>query len=163
MWYNVRAYVLASYVCVLAPIFTKIIVEIHYYHLSVIFKFHKDPIIRCRDICKIILTFVLSLFFNVLSKPQPYLNLTSTQRLGFTRKWLYNHHHHPPTQTQCQQYLSCDWPDFDETLKVGSCEHLEPIPTVRVTFVHATFVLPTFVHIRNISAVTDSILMKLYR
>ena len=23
-------------------------------------------------------------------------NLTSTQRLGFTRKWLYNHHHHHP-------------------------------------------------------------------
>ena len=24
-----------------------------------------------------------------------------------------------------QEYLSCYWPDFDETLKVGSCEHLE--------------------------------------
>jgi len=48
-------------------------------------------------------------------------------------------------------------------LKVGSCEHLEHIPTVRVTFVHVTFVLATFVHIRNISAVTDPILMKLYR
>ena len=31
-----------------------------------------------------------------------------------------------------------------------------------MTFVHATFVLATFVHIRNISAVTDPILMKLY-
>ena len=41
---------------------------------------------------------------------------------------------------------------------VGSYEHLEQIPTVWVTFVHATFV-----HIRNISAVTDPILMKLYR
>ena len=33
--------------------------------------------------------------------------------------------YHPtphPTQTQCQQYLSCYWPDFDETLKVGSWE-----------------------------------------
>ena len=69
----------------------------------------------------------------------------------------------PPTETQCQQYLSCYWPDFDETLKVGSCEHLEQIPTVRVTFVHATFVLAIYVHIRNISAVTDPILMKLYR
>ena len=56
-----------------------------------------------------------------------------------------------------QEYLSCYWPDFDETLNVGSCEHLEHIPTVSVTFV-----LVTFVHIRNISAVNDPILMKLY-
>ena len=47
--------------------------------------------------------------------------------------------------------------DFDETLQVGSWEHLEQIPTVTVTFVQATFVLVTFVHIRNISAVTDTI------
>ena len=33
-----------------------------------------------------------------------------------------------------QEYLSCYWPDFDETLKVGSWEHLEQIPTVTVTF-----------------------------
>ena len=62
-----------------------------------------------------------------------------------------------------QEYLSCYWPDFDETLKVGSCEHLEQILTVRMTFVHATFVLATYVHIRNISAVTSPILMKLFR
>ena len=62
-------------------------------------------------------------------------------------------HPTPPTQTQCQQYLSCYWPDFDETLKVGSWEHLEQTLTVTVTFVPATFVLGTFVHIRNISAV----------
>ena len=53
------------------------------------------------------------------------------------------------------------WSDFDETLKVGSWEHLEQIPTVTVTFVQATFVLGTFVHIRNISAVTDTIWTKL--
>ena len=41
----------------------------------------------------------------------------------------------PPTQTQYQQYLSCYWPDFDETLKVGSWEHLEQIQTGRVPFV----------------------------
>ena len=37
---------------------------------------------------------------------------------------------HPPsliTQTQCYQYLSCYWPDFDETLYIGSWEHLEQI------------------------------------
>ena len=62
-----------------------------------------------------------------------------------------------------QEYLSCYWSDFDETLQVGSWEHLEQIPTVRVKFAQATFVLTTHVHIRNISAVTDPILMKLYR
>ena len=46
-------------------------------------------------------------------------------------------------------------------VKVGSCEHLKQIPTITVTFVQATFVLATFVHIRNISTVTDPILMKL--
>ena len=52
-------------------------------------------------------------------------------------------------------------PDCDETLKIGSWENLEQIPSVMVTFVQATFVLATFVHIRNISALTDPILMKL--
>ena len=46
-----------------------------------------------------------------------------------------------------QQYLSCYWPDFDQTLKVGSWEHLEQIRTDIVTFVQATFALATFVHI----------------
>ena len=50
-------------------------------------------------------------------------------------------------------YLSSHWPDFDQTLKVGSWDPLEQIPTVTVTLVQATFVLPTFVHIRNILAV----------
>ena len=36
------------------------------------------------------------------------------------------------------------------------------MPTVMVTIVQATFVLATFVHIRNISAVTDLILTKLF-
>ena len=56
-----------------------------------------------------------------------------------------------------QQYLSCYLPHFDQNLKVGSWDH----PNVRVTFVQVTFVLATFVDIRNISAVTDPILMKL--
>ena len=35
---------------------------------------------------------------------------------------IHHHHHHPPppTQTQCQQYLSCYWPDINQTLKIGS-------------------------------------------
>ena len=35
-----------------------------------------------------------------------------------------------------QEYLSSYWPDFDETLKVGSWEHLEQIPTVTVSRQH---------------------------
>ena len=57
-----------------------------------------------------------------------------------------------------QQYLSCNWPDFDQNLKVGSWGHLDHIQAVVVTFVQTTFVLTTFVlttfvHINNISAV----------
>jgi len=40
---------------------------------------------------------------------------------------------------------------------------LEQIPTMKVTFVWATFVLVTFVYIRNISAVDDQILTKFQR
>ena len=61
-----------------------------------------------------------------------------------------------------QEYLSCYLPDFDETLKVASWEHLEQIPTIKLTFLQATFVLVTFVHISNISAGTDLIWMKLW-
>merc|ERR1711954_179450 len=31
-------------------------------------------------------------------------------------------------------------PEFDESLKIGSWEHLEQIPTVTLTFIQATFV-----------------------
>ena len=41
---------------------------------------------------------------------------------------------------------------------VASWEHLEQIPTIKLTFVPATFVLATFDYIRNISAVTDETL-----
>ena len=67
----------------------------------------------------------------------------------------------PTTQAQCQQYLSCYYPDIDETLKIDSWEHLEKITTVMMTSVQAAFVLATFVHIKSISALTDPILMKL--
>ena len=63
-----------------------------------------------------------------------------------------------PGQELIYLYVFCY---FDQTLKVGSWEPLEEIPTAMVTFVQATFVLATFVHIRNISAVTDPILTKL--
>ena len=67
------------------------------------------------------------------------------------------HNIYPRDICPYQEYLSSNWPDFDETLKIGSWEHLEQIPTVMVTFVQATFILATFVHIRNISALTDPI------
>ena len=38
---------------------------------------------------------------------------------------------------------------------VGSWDPLEQIPTVTMAFVKATFVLTEFVHIRNVSALTD--------
>ena len=50
---------------------------------------------------------------------------------------------------------------FGPNLKVGSLDPLEQIPKVIMIFVQATFVLTTFVHIRIILAVTDSILTKL--
>ena len=95
-------------------------------------------------------------YFTVLSKPQ--LNHNSTQR-NITLSWLDVKMTHPP-ETQCQQYLSCYRPDFDETLNDGSWVHLEQIQTVMVTFAQTRFVLETFVHIRNLSAVTDPIFMK---
>ena len=85
---------------------------------------------------------------------------TTTQHcswVGYENDFAYHPTHHP-TETQCLQYLSCYWPDFDETLIVGSWKHLEKFPTVTVTLVKASYVLTTFVHIRNISA-----LIKLYR
>ena len=60
-----------------------------------------------------------------------------------------------------QEYLSSNWPNFDETLKIGSWEHLEQIPTVVVTLVLAKFAQAIVVHIRNILAVADLILTKL--
>ena len=44
---------------------------------------------------------------------------------------------------------------------MGFWDNLEQILTAMVTFVQATFVLATFVHISNISAVADPILTKL--
>ena len=49
-----------------------------------------------------------------------------------------------------QKYLRYYWPDLNENLKVGSWYLLEQIPTAMVTFSQATFVLESYVHIRNI-------------
>ena len=50
-------------------------------------------------------------------------------------------------KTQCKQYLTLFW------WNIGSWEHLEQMPTIMMTLVQATFVLVTFVHIKNISAI----------
>merc|ERR1711954_332272 len=60
-----------------------------------------------------------------------------------------------------KQYLSCYRPYLDQTLNKGSWEYIQQITTVTMTFVPATFVLGTFVHISNISAVTGPIWIKL--
>ena len=62
-----------------------------------------------------------------------------------------NLHTTPSTQTQYQQYLRYYWPDLDETLNVGSWEHLEQISTVTVTFVQATYMSRENLSISGIS------------
>ena len=64
------------------------------------------------------------------------------------------------TQTLRQQYLSCYWPDLDQTLNKGSWENIQQIKSVTKTFVQVTFVLGTFVHISNIWPDLDQILNK---
>ena len=96
-----------------------------------------------------------------LSKPQPNLNTT----VGFDNKmtlsgWHLSMQHlsslHLYISGISQLLLTRFWWNF-------TGRFLEQIPTVTVTFVQATFVLVIFVHIRNISAVTDTILTKLWR
>ena len=96
---------------------------------------------------------------SILSKPQPNLNAT----VGFYAKMtLHHHHHHPPTLNSMsaisQLLLTRFWPNFKGRI-LGTSRTDSNI--FMVTFVHATFVLVTLVHIRNISAVTDPILTKL--
>ena len=65
------------------------------------------------------------------------------------------------TLKDLKQYLSCYWHDLDQTLDKGSWEHIQQITTFTTTFVKAKFVLETFDHISNISAVTGPIWIKL--
>ena len=93
--------------------------------------------------------------------------LNSTQQ-QFNLSWVgpencFANPTHPPPHPPQKLNISCELPKFDHTLKVASWEHLEQIPTIQKAFVKPTFALKTFVHIRirNVSAVTDPILMKL--
>ena len=117
----------------------------------------------------VMVTFVLATFVhirNIVKTPtQPQLNLT----VGFDTKITLHHHHPPPTPTHHTNsmlaILNSYWPNLDQTLKVGSWDHLEQISTVKmifVTFVQATFVLVAIAHIRNILAVTDPILNQFF-
>ena len=77
---------------------------------------------------------------------------------------LHHHHPSPPTTTHRNpisaiSHLLLTW--LWSNLKGRFLEYLEQIQTETVTFVQATFVLATFVHNRNVSAVTDLILTKL--
>ena len=105
----------------------------------------------------------------------PYIkSLFLSVRLSYCSAWLRlnikiglhttTHHHHypPPNHTNSQaEYLSCYWSDLDQILIKGSWEHRQQITSVTMTFVWATFVLGTFVHNSNISAVTCPIWIKL--
>ena len=80
------------------------------------------------------------------------------QRVLGTYTTDYNCHHDICPDNICpgdispyQQYLSCYWPDLDQTFNKGSWEHKQQITTVTTTFVKATFILGTFVQISNIS------------
>ena len=55
---NARPHIYVSCVCVCARIFTKKNLVVLYYLMNLSFKFHKDRSFRCRDICKLVLTFV---------------------------------------------------------------------------------------------------------
>ena len=55
---NERAHVYASCARMCARIFTKNHLIILNYLMNISLKFHKDRSFRCRDICKIILTFI---------------------------------------------------------------------------------------------------------
>ena len=78
-----------------------------------------------------------------MSKPKLNLNSTRTNSISAISQLL----------------LAWFWPNFNPI--TGTWDHLEQIPAVTMTFVKATFDLGTFVHIRNISPVTDPILIKL--
>ena len=143
-----------------AQIFTKFCLVVYNHLTTSSFKFIKIRALLQRYLRNYV-DFFLSLIFNVLSQPQ--LNHNSTQpnktKIGFDMKMTL--HHHQPPQTQHHQYLSCYWPNFNQTLNKGSWDHLQQIPTMTMTFVKATFVMATSVHIRNVSAVTAPILPKL--
>ena len=106
--------------------------------------------------CRTLLCTLYRVFHNSIHRLLPHLqSCCQTSVLSLkTWSWLC---FTPVTTTRTRRtrtptkYLSCYWPDFDQTLNVGTWEPLEQIPTVTVTFVHATFVLVTYISISGIS------------
>ena len=112
-------------------------------------------------------TFVLGTFVHI-SKPQLLLARFGSNFKQGTYTTDYNRHHAICTGDICpgdicpyQQYLSCYWPDLNQTLNKGFWENIQQITAITSTFAKATFVLGTFIHISNISAVTGPIWIKL--
>ena len=62
----------------------------------------------------------------------------------------------PGNNCPYQEYLSCYWSDFDQTLKVSSRDHFWQTPAVMVTFVQETFVLATL----SISGISQLLLTR---
>ena len=63
-----------------------------------------------RNVAQCLRLFLEILSFAKIGILSPQLNLNSTQKLGVgcdMKMTLVTHHHPPPTQTQCQQYISC--------------------------------------------------------
>ena len=115
-----------------------------------------------------------------LSKPQPNLNQTMSAESQLLVNWFWwnfkcrflgTFRTDPDSHSDIchgnicpgdicpyQEYLSCYWPDFDQTLKVSFWEYVKQIPTVNSDNCPGNICPGDFVHIRNISAVTDQIL-----
>ena len=107
---------------------------------------------------------ILRALIFVKTSTQRQLNNNST-KVGFDTKMTLQttppHPTTPPQKLNVRNISAVTDPDFDQALNVVSWDYLEQNLAVAVTFVQATFVLVTFVHIKIISAVTDPILMKL--
>ena len=46
------------------------------------------------------------------------------------------HYHHPSKEIQYQQYISCYWPNFNQTLKVSSWDQLEQLLNLTMTLIY---------------------------
>ena len=79
------------------------------------------------------------------------LKLTLYDNPGFYTK-LTLHYHHPSKEIQYQQYISCYWPNFNQTLKVSSWDQLEQLLNLTMTFIY----------IRNTSTVNNPTSTKMF-
>ena len=101
--------------------------------------------------------------FIVKTLTQPQLNLTLPMFEFFGKMTLHhhNHRHHHPQKLNVGNISAAIGLILTKLERKVSGTLLNRLPTVTMTFVQVTFVLATFVHIRNISGVTGPILTKL--